>query len=80
MIARHVEARTRFVPMPFVLWQALAWISEHLRGTPLTRHQIALMRHDNVVSPLLPGLPQLGITATTMAAVLPKIERPGAGA
>ena len=79
MIARHVGARTRFVPMPFVLWQALAWISEHLPGAPLTRHQIALMRHDNVASPDLPGLPQLGITATAMAAVLPKIERPGAG-
>jgi NADH dehydrogenase len=80
LVARHVGAGTKFVPMPFVLWQALASISEHLPGAPLTRHQIALMRHDNVASPNLPGLPQLGITATPIAAVLPKIERPSAGA
>src|SRR5215217_951863 len=79
-IARHVGVRTRLVPMPFVLWHALASVSEHLPGAPLTRHQIALMQHDNVASSSLPGLPQLGITATAIAAVLAKIQRHSAGA
>src|SRR5215207_3099636 len=73
-VARHVGARTRFMPMPFFVWKTLASVSEHLPGAPLTRHQIALMQHDNVASPNLPGLPQLSITATAIAAVLPKIE------
>src|SRR4051812_43259387 len=74
-IARHIGARTRFVPMPFVLWHALAWISEHVPGAPLTRNQIALMQHDNVASPNCPGLPELGIKPTAIEAVLPTIER-----
>src|SRR5215218_6993436 len=74
-VARHVGARTRFMPMPFVLWHALAWISEHVPGAPLTRNQIALMQHDNVASPNCPGLPELGIKPTAIEAVLPTIER-----
>jgi uncharacterized protein YbjT (DUF2867 family) len=79
-IARHIGARTRFVPMPFVLWHALAWISEHVPGAPLTRNQIALMQHDNVASPDFPGLPELGIKPTAIKAVLPEIERQSARA
>jgi uncharacterized protein YbjT (DUF2867 family) len=77
-IARHVGARTRLVPMPFVLWHALAWISEHVPGAPLTRNQIALMQHDNVASANHPGLPELGIKPTAIEAVLPEIERQSA--
>ena len=79
-IARHIGARTRFMPMPFVLWHALAWISEHVPGAPLTRNQIALMQHDNVASPNFPGLPELGIKPTATEAVLPEIERRSARA
>jgi hypothetical protein len=77
-IARHVGARTRLVPMPFVLWHALARISEHVPGAPLTRNQIALMQHDNVASANHPGLPELGIKPTAIEAVLPEIERQSA--
>src|SRR5918992_1306470 len=77
-IARHIGARTRFMPMPFVLWHALAWVSEYVPGAPLTRNQIALMQHDNVSSPHLPGLPELGIKPTAMTEVLSKIEPPSA--
>jgi uncharacterized protein YbjT (DUF2867 family) len=79
-IARHIGTRTRFVPMPFVLWHALAWISEHVPGAPLTRNQIALMQHDNVASANYPGLPELGIKPTAIEAVLPEIERRSARA
>ena len=79
-VARHIGARTRLVPLPFVLWHALAWISEHVPGAPLTRNQIALMQHDNVASPNFPGLPELGIKPTAIEAVLPEIERRSARA
>src|SRR4051812_34291057 len=79
-IARHIGARTRFMPMPFVLWHALAWISEHVPGAPLTRNQIALMQHDNVASLTSPGLPELGIKPTAIETVLPEVERQSATA
>ncbi|MCI3953069.1 MAG: epimerase [Burkholderiales bacterium] len=80
MIARRIGARPRFMPMPFVLWHALAWVSEHVPGASLTRNQIALMQHDNVASPCLPGLPELGIKPTAIETVLPEIERRSARA
>ena len=69
--------------MPFsvwqALWQALARVAEFLPGTPLTRNQIALMKHDNVASGDLPGLPELAITPTAVEAVVLQIAggRPG---
>ena len=74
-ITRHVGTRTRFVPMSFVVWHTLAWISEHVPGAPLTRNQIALMQHDNVASPDYPGLSELRVEPTAMEAVLLEIER-----
>ena len=74
-IAVQIGARTKFIPMPFVLWHALAWISEHLPGAPLTRNQIALMRHDNIASPDLPGLPELHIEPTSIEAIVSAVER-----
>ena len=61
-IAREMGTRVRTVPMPFAAWQALAGVAEFLPGTPLTRNQIALMKHDNVASDDLPGLPELSVT------------------
>ena len=75
-IARHIGARTKFMPMPFALWHALGWISEHVPGAPLTRNQIELMEQDTVASPELPGLPALAIEPTAIEPVVLKIVRP----
>jgi uncharacterized protein YbjT (DUF2867 family) len=69
-VARTVGARPKLVPMPFALWHAIARIAEYVPGAPLTRDQIALMQNDNVASPHLPGLAELGIQPTPMEAVL----------
>jgi NADH dehydrogenase len=61
--------------MPFVLWHALGWISEHVPGAPLTRNQIELMELNTVASPELPGLPELAIEPTAIEPVVLKIER-----
>jgi NADH dehydrogenase len=74
-IAAQIGARTKFIPMPFALWHALAWISEHVPGASLTRNQVALMRHDNIASPGLPGLPEVHIEPTAIEAIVPAIER-----
>jgi NADH dehydrogenase len=60
--------------MPFALWHALAWISEQVPGSPLTRNQIALMRRDNLASPDLPGLPELAIEPIAIEAVVPAVD------
>ena len=38
---------------------------------PITSDQVELLRADNVVSGAYPGLRELGVTATTLEAVLP---------
>jgi len=68
-VARTVGARPRLIPMPFALWHAAARIAEYVPGAPLTRDQIALMQCDNVASPHLPGLTELGIQPTPIEAV-----------
>jgi uncharacterized protein YbjT (DUF2867 family) len=65
-IADRIGARARLVPIPFVLWEAMARMAELVPGTPLTRNQVALMRRDNVASDDLPGLAQLGIPAVAV--------------
>jgi NADH dehydrogenase len=40
-----------------------------LPGAPLTRDQYLMLRRDNIVTPGLPGLPELGITPTPLEAV-----------
>ena len=78
-IANEMGIRIRTVPMPFAAWRALAGIAEFLPGTPLTRNQIALMKHDNIASDDLPGLPELAVTPTAVEAIVLQIagRRPG---
>ena len=49
-IADRIGIRARLLPLPFALWQAVAFVSEFAPGAPLTRSQVALMRRDNVAS------------------------------
>ena len=76
-VARTVGARPRLIPMPFALWHAAARIAEYVPGAPLTRDQIALMQSDNVASPHLPGLAELGIQPTPIEAVLQQFRGHG---
>jgi NADH dehydrogenase len=69
--------RLHLVPMPFALWQALAFLAELVPGAPLTRDQVALMRRDNVASSDLPGLPELRIRPTALEDVLAAIAAGG---
>ena len=74
-IARHLRARRSFIPVPFAMWHVLATVSEYVPGAPLTRDQIALMQDDNVASPQLPGLRELGVDPTPVDAVLDEVGR-----
>ncbi|MCW0000137.1 complex I NDUFA9 subunit family protein [Pararhizobium sp. YC-54] len=60
-VANQLKARTRLVPVPFMLWSILATAAEFLPAVSLTRNQVDLMRRDNVAASGLPGLAELGI-------------------
>lgn len=73
-VAERIGARVRLVPIPFALWEALAWAAEFVPGAPLARNQVALMRRDTIASGDLPGLLDLKIDATAIEAIVPATE------
>ncbi len=48
-LAARSGRRRLFLPVPFMVWQALAALADQLPKPPLTSGQVALMRKDNVV-------------------------------
>jgi uncharacterized protein YbjT (DUF2867 family) len=69
-VADGVGTRPWLVSLPFVLWEAVALLSEFAPGNPLTRNQVALMRRDNVAARDLPGLRDLHIAPTALEDVV----------
>jgi uncharacterized protein YbjT (DUF2867 family) len=70
-IADRTGTRAQLLPLPFSLWEVLAFLSEFAPGAPLTRNQVALMRRDNVSSRDLPGLWDLDVAPTALEDVVP---------
>jgi uncharacterized protein YbjT (DUF2867 family) len=68
--AHQAGLAPRLIPVPFVVWQALAWASEILPGPLLTRNQVELMQVDTVSSPEMPGFIELGILPHSVEAIL----------
>ena len=59
-----------------------ARVLEHLPGKLLTQDQLIMLARDNVVTPGVPGLADLGIVATPIDLVVPAYlerYRPGGG-
>ncbi len=79
----HETRRRRYlwtVPPGLARWQAR--IGELVPGKPLTRDQLLMLAHDNVASPEMPGLTDLGITPTPIELIVPGYVdryRPGGG-
>jgi hypothetical protein len=64
------------LPVPLVVWHALALVAQVLPGAPVTRNQVELMQVDTVASPSLPGFVELGISPRPMEVVLGGMLRP----
>jgi NADH dehydrogenase len=58
-LCERLGRRRLLVPVPFVLWNAIATMVSILPNPPLTRDQIELVRRDNVAQS--PGFAELGI-------------------
>jgi NADH dehydrogenase len=74
-IAREAGVRTILLPVPFAAWHALSRILAILPSPPITRHQVALMRVDNIQSPEMPGLEQLGISPRAVEEIVQTMLR-----
>lgn len=74
MILAETGLRRALVPVPWGaagLLGALGDLASFVMAPPISADQVKLLRTDNVVSGALPGLAELGITPTTLEAVLP---------
>ena len=75
LIARKAGLKPILIPVPFVVWQALAWSAEMMPSPPITRNQVELMQIDTVTSPEMPGLRDLGISPHAVEETLQEILR-----
>jgi NADH dehydrogenase len=71
LLLKEIGLKRLLVPIPWGIAQMQAGIAENVPGKPLTRDQVELLRHDNVVSGTLPGLTELGIQPTAAELILP---------
>ncbi|HSV04735.1 MAG TPA: complex I NDUFA9 subunit family protein [Phenylobacterium sp.] len=74
IMLEQIERRRLLVPVPFAAASVLGALGDAAAGIvapPITSDQVKLLRADNVVSGQYPGLAELGITPTTLEAVLP---------
>jgi len=74
LMLKEIDRRRLLLPIPFAVAGVLGSLAElgaGLIAPPITADQAKLLRADNVVSGQYPGLADLGITPTTLEAVLP---------
>jgi uncharacterized protein YbjT (DUF2867 family) len=74
MMLAETGRRRFLVPIPFPIAGALGAVGDLVAGIlppPVTSDQVELLKTDNVVSGAYPGLAELGLTPTTLEAVLP---------
>lgn len=71
-ILRVTGRKRPLVKVPFSVATGMGTVAEILPVPPLTRDQVRLLKHDNVVSPNAKGLASLGINATSIDVVVPE--------
>jgi uncharacterized protein YbjT (DUF2867 family) len=72
-VAHQAGLAPRLIPIPLVVWHALAWASELFPSPLLTLNQVELMQIDTVSSPEMPGFVKLGISPHSVEAILQKM-------
>jgi uncharacterized protein YbjT (DUF2867 family) len=71
LILRETDRKRLLVPLPFIIATLKAMFLQLLPNPLLTVDQVQLLKKDNVVSPTAAGLLDLGITPTSVEAVVP---------
>ncbi len=63
--------RRLLLPVPFPVWNLLTAALAPLPNAPVSRDQVRMMQRDNVVGAQAASLHDLGITPTSVEAVVP---------
>jgi NADH dehydrogenase len=71
LILRETGRKRALIPLPFGLASFQAIFLQLLPNPLLTTDQVRLLKTDNIVSPTAAGLADLGITPTSVEAVIP---------
>jgi len=71
IVLAETGRRRALIPVPFLLASWKAVFLQLMPNPLLTPDQVRLLRHDNVVAKTAFGLPDLGITPTSVEAVVP---------
>ena len=75
LIMRETERKRLLLPIPFPIASLIGKVGELAALTPaappLTSDQVELLKADNVVSGAYPGLADLGVTPTSVEAIIP---------
>jgi NADH dehydrogenase len=71
LILRETGRNRALIPIPFALASLKAAFLQLLPNPILTMDQVRLLKKDNVVSPTAAGLADLGLTPTSVEAVIP---------
>ncbi|MDD3836563.1 MAG: complex I NDUFA9 subunit family protein [Phenylobacterium sp.] len=75
LMLAEIQRKRLLLPIPFPAAALLGAVGDLVAATPvpppITSDQVKLLKADNVVSPGAPGLAELGITPTTLEAVIP---------
>ena len=81
-IVKETRRHRPLVNVPDGLARLQARLGELVPGKPFTRDQLLMLARDNLVTPGMPGLAELGITPTPIDLVVPEYldrYRPGGG-
>jgi len=71
LVLEEIGRRRALVPVPFTVATLMGTLLQILPKPLLTADQVRLLKKDNVVSPTAAGLADLGITPTSVEAVIP---------
>jgi uncharacterized protein YbjT (DUF2867 family) len=69
LVLDQTGRRRLLLPVPYLVWHALAAVAAPLPRRPISRDQVKLMQKDNVVSPGALTFADLGITPTALEAI-----------
>lgn len=71
ILLAEIRRKRWLVPVPFPIAMLQGAVLGLLPNPPLTLDQVKLLKRDNVVSGLFPGLTELGVRPTALEAVIP---------
>ncbi|SFU85897.1 complex I NDUFA9 subunit family protein [Halomonas korlensis] len=71
LLLAHLHRERPLIPVPFIIWRALAGAAALLKNPPLTSDQVILMQRDNVVGAGVGTFADLGISPRSLRDSLP---------